>query len=207
MDLMTPDTKWIRDVILVLIGFCTCRQQLYCPLRPVLRPGGHNRLDAKVLAPGPVDQGETVKVFQEGGGSGWGVGERWGDGCGAESKGSDLLFQSEKELMADHRNSGSEIHRVPGGQLVQWTPPLPSRSESSCRNLRQASRRGSASVLPSRPSRSWIAPRSRMNGRSSPECFGGHLTYWGIFPLLVWAQEVKKTPSQVVSRSKFQQHM
>lgn len=24
--------------------------------------------------------------------------------------------------MVDHRNSGSELHRVPGGKLLQWTP-------------------------------------------------------------------------------------
>lgn len=75
----------------------------------------------------PADQSETCVwcLFQRtGGGVGGRRGWRGVVGCGAESKGWDLLFQSEKELMVDHRNSGSEIHGVPRGQLVQWHPPL-----------------------------------------------------------------------------------
>lgn len=60
----------------------------------------------------------------------------------------DFLFQREKELMADHRISGSEIPRVPPGPRRTIAPPTPF---PQCVFLQQSaandSRWGIASVL------------------------------------------------------------
>lgn len=54
-----------------------------------------------------------------------GVGEGV-DGCGDwNQRVEDFLFQREKELMADHRISGSEIPGVPPGPRRTIAPPTP----------------------------------------------------------------------------------
>lgn len=115
------------------LDYCTCRHH-HGP-QTCIGPLGHFRLDAKATP----DLQTWVKLLV------WCLFQRTGEGgCGAESKGWDLLFQSEKELMVDHRNSGSEIHGVPRGQVVQWHPLLPPRSASSCHNLRPTTLAGGA---------------------------------------------------------------
>lgn len=69
------------------------------------------------------------------------------EGAGAESKGCDLLFSAERQLMAGHRNSGSGSGGGPRALLAQCLPHPLSCGASSCRNLHPSARSGVHSCI------------------------------------------------------------
>lgn len=64
--------------------------------------------------------------------------------CGI--KGLRCIVPLERQLMAGHRNFGSESCGVPPGLVAQY-PPLPSCGASSCRNLERPNRLGADTAV------------------------------------------------------------